>query len=92
MTASAFEQYGNSWMPVEAVVYWNLYRGGTKYLAKWHVRIADAQLAPDFDALRSFVPDDIAEGARVAMGGDLYEWRNGKPVPVIKKQTIQRRR
>ena len=63
-----------------------------------HVKRTEVALNPDFEALGSFLPDDIREGARVSafpanapLGGpDVHGvWQNGKPVPVNKNKAAE---
>ena len=71
------------WVAVEArQKYKRVYRPGKFYETRGRFRQTSFKLNPDHDALQSFVPHDIREGASVHLSGSHsnYVWRNGKAV------------
>ena len=81
-----FEKIDGIWMPVEAdgvneyVLKGGTSTGGTKL----HIRRTEIILNPDHDALGSFLPDDVRNGATVylVVGNNSikYIWQDGKVV------------
>jgi len=57
-------------------------QAGKFYETRGRFRQTSFKLNPDHDALQSFVPHDIREGASVHLSGSHsnYVWRNGKAV------------
>lgn len=80
-----FKKVGGKWFPVEFS-----YKGRFKYkqgmtaLSKSHIIVVDMKLNPDHEKLKSFIPDDIPNGA-FAVDGDApeidYRWQDGKLIP-----------
>jgi len=86
-----FAEVDGTWAPMECEI--RIESQSSDGLSKCLVRHARTQLTlkPDFEALRSFLPDDIKEGATAFVvaanaprGTPLveYVWHNGRPVPV----------
>ena len=80
-----FEKIDGVWVPVEADMgNSRIVKDGRFYISsRMHVKITDIVLNPDHDALGSFLPDDILDGAEVRVKQDLnmaYTWQDGKPV------------
>ena len=81
-----FKKVDDVWVPVEAdLAYGRKYPGVNFYdNNKIHHKATDIILNPDHDALRSFIPDDIPDGARVHIEGIPYKikytWQDGKVV------------
>jgi hypothetical protein len=82
-----FAKEGGVWVPVEGS--WGLdsaFAGPGSNSSRGQLKVTEFLLNPDHVALRSFVPDDVRNGARVvitsatnASGGLIkYQWRDGK--------------
>lgn len=85
-----FRNIGGVWVAVETRTQYHRDFGfDNKYCRyRTHLRITSVQLNPDHEALRSFVPHDVPDGAFVQdtewsgkEGAGQLVWRNGKPVP-----------
>ncbi|MGE5608535.1 MAG: hypothetical protein ACM359_04730 [Bacillota bacterium] len=83
-----FEQINQTWVPMEADLQYT-----TDQLAKtvaWHHRRTRFILAPDFEALRSFAPDDVPNNISARRVGasatSKWQWQNGKVVPAPANQ------
>ncbi len=80
-----FEKVDNVWVPMEAhmAVKTDL-PGNNFYNMTQHHKRTEVILNPDCDALNSFAPDDIENGAEVRLPGapnKKYRWKDGKPAP-----------
>jgi len=81
-----FKQIDGVWIPVGADIdyRWNLSeKYGYTYWEKIHHKVTDFIINPDHEALGSFEPDDIQNGAKVkiAQVPDInYTWQDGKVV------------
>ncbi len=84
-----WDQRQGVWVPVEATGG----RTGTQpgeapSRATWHFKLTRFELNPDHTALRSFVPDDIRDGAKFTLVGDDRRtqgegtWQKGRAVDV----------
>lgn len=61
-----FAKSGDVWVPVEAAGGLdNVFAGGTRSSFRFHLQVTKFLLNPDHEALGSFVPDDIRNGAKV---------------------------
>jgi len=85
-----FRNVDGAWVAVETKHRYNRIFGVTHQFYRYHsrVRITSVRLNPDHEALRSFVPYDVRDGARVHApdwwgkeGAGHLVWRNGKEVP-----------
>jgi len=86
-----FAEMNGVWVPMECETRLELKApDGTSKSVSHHKR-TEVKLNPDFDALGSFLPEDIREGATTFVaprnmrpGGPMVRcvWHNGKPVPV----------
>ncbi len=85
----SFGKIKNLWVPVEADIVLNRnWHNGEWTKQSWHHKLTEVILDPDHDALGSFVPDDIKNGAEVRIvtaDGTLhykekYTWQDGKVV------------
>ena len=81
-----FEQFDGVWIPVEGTLgdIRNFDNGDYGKLIK-HYKVLEFVRNPDHEALGSFLPDDIREGAIVHFcdidaKGPQHRWKNGKPV------------
>jgi hypothetical protein len=79
-----FEKINDIWLPVE-MDYENeeYFSFRDFYKSKGNLKVTDIVLNPDHEALNSFVPDDIENGARVyiiGLEGIRYTWRDGAVV------------
>ena len=89
-----FEKIDDVWIPVEADTrFHRLFHSGKSYFSesKAHLKITDIILNPDHDALGSFLPDDIKNGARVrivGVEGIAYRWQDGELIPNIDEAVI----
>jgi hypothetical protein len=81
-----FEKFDDVWVPVEADIRSHrVLRAdrGSFGKAKTHIKITGVTLNPDHDALGSFLPDDIRDGAMVGIveiPKITYTWQDGKVV------------
>ncbi len=78
-----FEKVNDVWIPMEAVTDWNkVISNGDYQRSICHYKRTEIKLNPDHDALGSFLPDDIRNGAEVRILGQTikYEWQDGKAV------------
>jgi len=85
-----FEKINDVWVPIEADIERTQKIPKSKTLpkgffeeGKLHHKRTEVVLNPDHDALGSFVPDDILNGARVQVGNNTtiqYTWQNGQVV------------
>jgi len=81
-----FTKLDDVWVPVEAdLAYGSTYHGDNYFdNTKIHHKVTDIILNPDHDALGSFLPDDIRDGAPVYFINGVrvkgYTWRNVGPV------------
>jgi hypothetical protein len=83
-----FAKSGEVWAPIEATGGLdNTFAGGRRTSMRFQVKVTKFLLNPDHEALRSFVPDDIRNGATVywsegrktdRVGLVKYQWRDGK--------------
>jgi hypothetical protein len=79
-----FEQIDGEWIPVEAdTVYDAKGHNGFFCKSQSHLECTEVVLDPDHDALGSFVPDDIREGAKVYVMGRRYP--SGGPTETWRK-------
>ena len=80
-----FEKIDGIWVPMEADAnYDRIFSRGTFSKASRHRKRTKVIINPDHDALESFVPSDILDGARVTVVGirDItYTWQDGKWIP-----------
>jgi len=78
----SFEKIDNIWIPMEAdAVNANNVKGDSR--TKVHYKNTEVILNPDHEALGSFVPDDVRNGAKVFVAGIdniSYTWQDGKVV------------
>ncbi len=59
-----------------------MHDGKFLFASKVDKTVKDIKLNPNHEAMNSFVPDDIKNGAYVTITGDrknIYTWRDGKP-------------
>jgi len=81
-----FTKVDDVWVPMELdLAYGSTYHSYNSFdNTKMHQKVIDIILNPDHDALGSFVPDDIPDGARVHIKGIPYKikytWQNGQVV------------
>ncbi len=84
-----FKKVDDVWVPVEADLAYGSTFHGHNYFdnSKIHHKATDIILNPDHDALGSFIPDDIPDGARVYLNNfnlkarkGKYTWRDGQVV------------
>lgn len=75
-----FKKVDDVWVPVEAdLAYGSTYHGHNYFdNSKIHHKATDIILNPDHDALGSFIPDDIPDGARVYLNNFNLKSRKGK--------------
>jgi len=80
-----FEKIDGVWVPVEADTYSShTWSKGEFWKSSGHIKRTEFILNPDHDALGSFLPDDIRDGAKISYINGVrtrgYTWRNGGPV------------
>jgi hypothetical protein len=80
-----FKKIDNVWVPMEAdeIVNDTWDQGQSFARSKVHHEIYEFALNPDHEALNSFVPDDIPNGAKVSIvgvRGRKFTWQDGKIV------------
>lgn len=82
-----FEKHGNLWAPAEVTAGLdNVFSASNRCSMRIQIKLTKLILNPDHDALRSFVPDDIRDGAKVYWGGSTNangslrrcQWRGGQ--------------
>jgi len=88
-----FTKVDDVWVPMEVdLAYSRIYPGDNFFdNTKIHQKVIDIILNPDHDALGSFVPDDIPDGARAYAKGVSainYTWQNGELIPNVDKYVI----
>ena len=79
------ERIDGVWVPMEADTYYSqTWSRGQFWKCSGHIKRTEFILNPDHDALGSFLPDDIRDGAPVSLINGVrtkgYRWRNGGPV------------
>jgi len=83
-----FRKIHNLWVPVEDDIVLNRnWHNGELTKQSWHHKLTEVILRSDHEALSSFVPDDIKNGAKVRISGadakyakGKYTWQDGKVV------------
>ena len=84
-----FEKIDDVWVPVEADIVKHFTRpNGDFTKQKLHCKRTEIILNPDHDALGSFLPTDIPNGARVSIAGIhniRYIWQDGELIPNVDK-------
>lgn len=80
-----FEKIDDVWVPIEADTYSSRnWSKGEFWKSSGHIKRTEFILNPDHDALGSFLPDDIRDGAKISYINGVrtrgYTWRNGGPV------------
>jgi len=80
-----FEEIDGVWVPVEAThEYHRLYSyQGDSSRSQTHTKVTEILMNPDHDALGSFIPDDIPDGAKVHIvqfPSIQYTWQDGKVI------------
>jgi hypothetical protein len=80
-----FQKIDGVWVPMEADMYSNqIWSKGEFWKCSSHTMRTEFILNPDHDALGSFLPDDIRDGAKIYSINDVrtkgYTWQNGGPV------------
>ena len=81
-----FKKIDNVWIPIEADIrYHRVFKANKGHFedSKTHAKITDIILNPDHEALGSFLPDDISDGAEVHIiqaPHITYTWQDGKVV------------
>jgi hypothetical protein len=80
-----FKKIEGLWVPMEADTYSSqTWSKGEFWKSSGHIKRTEFILNPDHDALGSFLPDDIRDGAPVSLINGVrtkgYTWRNGEPV------------
>lgn len=83
--AKEFKNIDGQWVAIKSdqILKRTMQDGVFSFASKTVVDIQDIQLNPDHDAMHSFVPDDIKNGAYVTITGDsknIYTWKDGQPV------------
>lgn len=79
-----FKKINDLWVPEEADIALNRkWANGEFADIKQHHKLIEITLDPDHDALGSFMPDDIKNGAKVYISPAIdvyYTWQDGKVV------------
>ncbi len=80
-----FKKIDDVWVPMEADRYMSrTWSKGEFWKSSGHIKRTEFILNPDHDALGSFLPDDIRDGAPVSLINGVrtkrHKWRNGGPV------------
>ena len=80
-----FKKIDGVWVPMEADMYSSqTWSRGEFWKSSCHIKRTEFILNPDHDALGSFLPDDIRDGAPVSLINGVrtkgHKWRNGGPV------------
>jgi hypothetical protein len=86
-----YKKQGDTWLPqkVQCEMKGKTSGGHFEYVTKYNFR--EVILDPDHEALRSFVPDDIMNGARVYfydVPQIKYTWQDGKLIPNVDEAVI----
>ena len=81
----SFKKIDGVWVPMEADTYSSqTWSKGQFWKSSGHTKRTEFILNPDHDALGSFLPDDIRDGAKISYINGVrtrgYTWRNGGPV------------
>ena len=86
-----YKKIGDVWAPQECESETKRHSPDNGYFqSKSKREFTEILLDPDHDALGSFVPDDIVNGANVNIVGEVgkrYTWQNGELIPVKNKTT-----
>jgi rhodanese-related sulfurtransferase len=88
-----FDHADGVWVPKELVCEQETRAGGTSRKTRSRVKVVQFSLNPDHEALRSFAPDDIADGAEVTIIPVLhirYIWKHGELVKYIDENVVAR--
>ena len=83
-----FERIDDIWVPMEA----DMEQTEGSEAVKWHHKRTKILLNPDHKTLRSFVSDDIPNGTKANILGQLgieYTWENGRLVKEVKSNAIR---
>ncbi len=87
-----FEEFEGAWMAVEGTWEHSYDRhDGARQKTETHVRITDLTVAPDHEALRSFVRDDVPNGtaAYIAPFAHIrHTWEDGSLVPEFDGEAV----
>jgi len=86
-----FEKLNGFWIPMEGDSSYHRDMGKDYSESRTHEKITEIKLNVDHDALGSFVPNDILNGARVfvtGVEGIMYTWQDGKLIPNIDKVAV----
>lgn len=80
-----FKKIDDVWVPMEADTYSSqTWSKGEFWKSSGHIKRTEFVLNPDHDAMGSFLPDDIRDGAKISYINGVrtrgYTWRNGGPV------------
>lgn len=86
-----FEKINGFWIPIEVDSKYHRIMGKDYSKSETHLKRTEVKLDVDHDALGSFVPDDIKNGARVfviGVKGIMYTWQDGELIPNIDEAVI----
>jgi hypothetical protein len=80
-----FKKIDGVWVPMEADTYSSqTWSKGEFWKSSGHTKRTEFIMNPDHDALGSFLPDDIRDGAKIYSINGIrtkgYKWQNGGPV------------
>jgi hypothetical protein len=79
-----FERIDGVWIPMEGDIETAHWATGYSARGGAHVKRTQFLRNPDHEALRSFLPDDVANGSRVVITdvpGIAYTWQDGRIIP-----------
>lgn len=89
-----FEKINDLWVPVEMEMEDEVTHPSLNQYQhrKIHYTVTEFMVDPDHDALGSFLPDDIRNGAKVMLTGVegiTYAWQDGKLIPKIDENVMK---
>jgi len=81
-TIRSFKKIDATWVPMEMDYRENIkYPGGHIQKRRINYKRTEFLINPDHEALGSFLPDDIPNGALIFAHGTRYTWQDGKLIP-----------
>jgi hypothetical protein len=87
-----FRQIDGIWVPVECDYSLNTKATQGGYVSsRYHYKVTEYQLNPDHEALGSFKPDFVRNGAQVRLSGVegiTYTWRDGELIPNVDEAAV----
>ncbi len=87
----SFREVDGAWVMAGAEIRAGEVHGADSWDSQSRYSLTDIVLHPDHETLRSFVPDDVRDGATVTIEGVpgiVYTWQNGELIPNVDEYVI----